>query len=169
MIDAAARSLVSLGVVAGQTVGLAITGPDEFAGLVIALALARLGVASADLALPAERMDVCIIEGGRTAQPGVRALPIEAVLTGMTPAGAGAPPVTPCPDGSAVFRIFASSGSTGTPNFSAISHDLMAARVADSWLAVGRVPAVQICAIGMGITWGCTGCCAPSGRGARWC
>jgi acyl-coenzyme A synthetase/AMP-(fatty) acid ligase len=154
MIDAAARSLALLGIVAGQTVGLAIAGPDEFAGLIVALALARLGVASADLALPAERMDACIIEGGRADKPGTRSLAIDAVLTGMTPADAL--PVTPYRDGSAVFRIFASSGTVGTPSFSAVSHDLMAARVTDSWLAIGRVPAVQICAIGMGITWGCT-------------
>jgi acyl-CoA synthetase (AMP-forming)/AMP-acid ligase II len=154
MIDAAARSLLSFGMVAGQTAGLAITGPDEFAGLLVALALARLGVASADPALPAERMDVRIVEGGRTAPPGGRSVAIEAILTGM--AARDPVPVVPHPDGSAVFRIFGSSGTTGTPHFSAISHDLMAARVTDSWLAVGRVPAVQICAIGLGITWGCT-------------
>jgi acyl-coenzyme A synthetase/AMP-(fatty) acid ligase len=154
MIDAAARALLTFGIVAGQAVGLAITGPDEFAGLLVALALARLGAASADQALPAERMDVRIVEGGRMAPPGVRSVAIEAVLAAM-PAGEGSP-VAPHPDGAAVFRIFGSSGTTGTPNFSAISHDLMAARVTDSWLAVGRVPAVQICAIGLGITWGCT-------------
>jgi acyl-CoA synthetase (AMP-forming)/AMP-acid ligase II len=154
MIDAAAGSLTACGIVPGQTVGLAITGPDEFPGLIVALALARLGVTSADPALTAERMDVSIIEGGRAAKPGARSLAIEAILAGMT--AADLPPVGPHPDGSAVFRIFGSSGTTGTPNFSAISHDLMAARVTDSWLAVGRIPAVQICAIGMGITWGCT-------------
>jgi acyl-CoA synthetase (AMP-forming)/AMP-acid ligase II len=156
LIDAAARALSAAGIVAGQTVGLAITGPDEFAGLIVALALARLGAASADLALPAEQMDVCITEAGRPAKPGVRCVPIQSVLTGMKPADADSPPVIPHPDDSAVFRIFASSGTTGTPHFSAIRHDMMAARIADSWLAVGRVPAVQICAIGMGITWGCT-------------
>ena len=156
MINAAARHLSSEGIAAGQTVGLAITGPDEFAGLIVALALARLGVASADPALPSERMDVCIIEGGRAAKPGVRSLAIESVLSGMTSPETDVAPVIPYPDGSGVFRIFASSGTMGTPSFSAISHDMMAARVADSWLAVGRVPAVQICAIGMGITWGCT-------------
>ena len=156
MIDAAARHLAAVGLMAGQVAGLAIAGPDEFPGLIVALALARLGVVSADLALPAERMDVCIIEGGRAAPAGVRSLAIEAVCGGMTSADADGVPVRPHPDGSGGFRIFASSGTTGTPNFSAISHDLMAARVADSWLAVGQVPAVQICAIGMGITWGCT-------------
>jgi acyl-coenzyme A synthetase/AMP-(fatty) acid ligase len=156
MIDAAARALLSLGITAGQTVGLAITGPDEFAGLLVALALARLGAASADPALPPERMDVRIIEGGRTALPEVRAIAIETVLTGMAAPDPDPAPMAPHPDGSTVFRIFGSSGTTGTPNFSAIGHDLMAARVTDSWLAIGRVPAVQICAIGLGITWGCT-------------
>lgn len=154
MIDAAARALLSFGIVMGQTVGLAITGPDEFAGLLVALALARLGAASADQALPAERMDVRIVEGGRTAPSGARSVAIEAVLGAM--AAEEVRPVVPHPDGAAVFRIFGSSGTTGTPHFSAISHDLMAARITDSWLAVGRVPAVQICAIGLGITWGCT-------------
>jgi len=156
MIDAAARHLSTLGLRAGQTAGLAIAGPDECPGLVVALALARLGVASADPALPADHMDICIVEGGRTAKPGVRSMPIGAILDAAHAAETDRPMPLIHQDGSAVFRIFASSGTTGTPHFSAISHDLMAARITDSWLAVGRVPTVQLCAIGMGITWGCT-------------
>jgi acyl-coenzyme A synthetase/AMP-(fatty) acid ligase len=166
MIDAAATCLTVLGIVAGQTAGLAMSGPEEFRGLVVALALARLGVATADLALPAERMDVCIPEGGRPAKPGVRSVPIEQIWAGMLPPGTTPPGMTPGgttmpvvrahPDGSAIFRIFGSSGTTGVPKFSAISHDLMTGRVMDNWRAIGLLQQVHICAVGMGITWGCT-------------
>ncbi len=152
-IAVAAHGLAVVGIAAGQTAGLGITGPDEFPGLIVALALARIGVASADLALPAESMDVCIVETGGVAKPGVRCVPIEAIYGGVSADDTDTPDAV---GGPGVFRIFASSGTTGTPHFSAISHDMMASRVADSWLAIGQLEPVQICAAGMGITWGCT-------------
>ena len=155
MIDAMAAHLSTLGLRAGQTVGLAIAGADEFAGLLVGLALARLGVASADPGLPAERMDLCIIEDGRSTKPACGAF--RSGRCWRTCNGRiRSRSVSIHPDGPALFRIFGSSGTTGVPTFSAVSHDVMAARVSDSWLALGRVPAVQICAIGMGITWGWT-------------
>jgi acyl-CoA synthetase (AMP-forming)/AMP-acid ligase II len=156
MIDAMARHLATLGLVAGQTVGLAIEGPDEFAGMLLALALARLGVASADPALPSARMDLCIVEARRPAAPNVATVTVDSLLAGMQQSPEDATPLPIHPDASLMFRIFASSGTTGTPNFSAVSHALMAGRVADSSHAIGRAPSVQLCAIGLGITWGCT-------------
>jgi acyl-coenzyme A synthetase/AMP-(fatty) acid ligase len=160
MIDAMAAHLAGFGVVGGQTVGLAMAGPNEMAALVVALALARLGVATADIALPAERMDFCITEGGRAAKPGVRSMAIERLWASLPPFGAspGAEPslMQVRPGGSAIFRIFGSSGTTGVPKFSAISHDLMTNRVMDNWRAVILPRAVHICAVGMGITWGLT-------------
>jgi acyl-coenzyme A synthetase/AMP-(fatty) acid ligase len=160
LIDSATKHLTGLGVVAGQTVGLGIAGPNEMAGLVVALALARLGVATADMALPPERMDFCIPEGGRTANPGVRSLPIERLWASLPPPGAAQETASPAmpshPHASAIFRIFGSSGTTGVPKFSAVSHALMTARVMDNWRAIGQLQPVHICAVGMGITWGCT-------------
>jgi acyl-CoA synthetase (AMP-forming)/AMP-acid ligase II len=101
MIDAAATYLAAQGIVAGQTVGLAMAGPEEFSGLVVALALARLGVATADMTLPAERMDLCVPEGGRAAKPGVRSLPIEQVWAGMLSTDLQVPVVRANPDGCA--------------------------------------------------------------------
>ncbi|WP_158932601.1 class I adenylate-forming enzyme family protein [Acidisphaera sp. S103] len=160
MIDAMAAHLAGLGVVSGQTVGLAMAGPNEMAALVAAMALARLGVETADITLPAERMNFCITEGGRTAKPGVHSMPIERLWTGLPASGSmsGTEP-SPMPihsGGSAIFRIFASSGTTGVPKFSAVSHDLMTGRVMDNWRASSLPRSVHICAVGMGITWGLT-------------
>ncbi len=156
MVDAVARHLLTIGLRAGQTVGLAIARPDEFAGLIVALALARLGVASADPALPSERMDLCIVETGCAAKPNVAAVSMDSVLAGIRQSPASAAPVPIQRDASLVFRIFASSSTIGAPNFCAVSHAVMARRVADSLLVTGRLPAVQMYAIGLGNNWGCT-------------
>jgi acyl-CoA synthetase (AMP-forming)/AMP-acid ligase II len=156
VLDAATAALGGLGIVAGQTVGLAIAGPDEFAGLMVALALARLGVATADEAFSPARMDVWIPEGGRPAKPGVRSVAIEEIFARLPPPGADVPAVRPHPDGSAVCRIFASSGTTGVPKFAALSHDLLARRALAFGLAMGGHGAVRICAVGLGISWGFT-------------
>ena len=50
LIDRAARHLSAAGVRPGQLVGLSVAGPDEAMALVFYLALARLGVASAERA-----------------------------------------------------------------------------------------------------------------------
>jgi acyl-coenzyme A synthetase/AMP-(fatty) acid ligase len=158
MIDTMAAHLAGFGVAGGQTVGLAMAGPNELAGLVVAMALARLGVATADIALPYERLDFCITEGGRTAKPGVRGMPMERLWAGLPPSGGSPEPsrVPVHPGGSAIFRIFGSSGTTGVPKFSAVSHDLMTNRVMDNWRASNLPRSVHICAVGMGITWGLT-------------
>ena len=155
MIDAVARHLMTNGVAAGQTVGLAITGPDEFRGLVVALALARLGVTSADPALPAERMDLCIVEAGSTTRPNIATLSVDSLLAGIWQSSGDIAPIRIFPDTSRVFRIFASPGITGVPNFAAISHAMMARRVTDSARAIGPVPAVQLCAHGLGSSRDC--------------
>jgi acyl-coenzyme A synthetase/AMP-(fatty) acid ligase len=148
LVDAAAARLVAAGFAAGQTVALAIAGPDEFRGLVAALALARIGVASADPALPAANLDGWIVEPGRPAPPNLRGIPIGDLLA------APAAPVPPHPGGAAVCRIFGSSGTTGTPKFAALSHALVVRRVMSVALSMGSAPAVRICGVGFGITWG---------------
>jgi acyl-coenzyme A synthetase/AMP-(fatty) acid ligase len=158
MIDAAAMHLAGSGVTAGQTVGLGMAGPNEMAGLVVALALARLGAATADITLPAERMAFCIPEGGQALKAHVRSMPMERFWATLPPPRSV--PETGDPivhrDGSAIFRVFASSGTTGVAKFSAVSHDLMTRRVMDNWRAIGLLQPVHICAVGMGITWGLT-------------
>ena len=48
-IDAVVERVGGMGVVAGQTAGLGVTGPDEYPALVLALALARAGAITAEM------------------------------------------------------------------------------------------------------------------------
>ena len=151
LIDATAAILGEFGIAAGQVVGLGISGPDTFPGLVVALGLARLGAASADMAMPAARMDLCIHEPGSPPKPGVRSVANAAIWARAQQAAAAAMPFPTHPGGAALCRVFATSGSTGTPKFVAIGHDLMAARVLSGGLALGGERAVRICGLGLGI------------------
>ena len=153
MIDAATARVAGLGLRIGQVAGLTMAGPDEFLPLVLALALARVGITSADAALPADRLDVCLLPEGTAAPDGVRCVRFDA--SWIQPAPRGNAPAQPMhPDGSAICRIFASSGTTGTPKFTAISHDLIARRVFSNGLSMGPPEPIHICAVGFGITWG---------------
>jgi acyl-coenzyme A synthetase/AMP-(fatty) acid ligase len=154
LIDAASDICSVEGIAAGQTVGLSITGPDEFRGIVVALALARLGAVSADMALPAEHLDLCIVEPRSGAKRGVRSLAIEAIWTGMSEIGPDVPPARSHPGGAALCRIFASSGTTGVPKFVARSHALVTSRMRNRFLFLNGVPPVQICGMGLGSGWG---------------
>jgi acyl-coenzyme A synthetase/AMP-(fatty) acid ligase len=153
-IDALLVRVAGLGIAPGQTAGLALAGPDEFPSLVLALALARGGIATTDTTLPAHHMDVCFLPAGAAAKPGVPCVPFDpgwarAPSTPVEAAAALRPQ-----DGAAVCRIFASSGTTGTPRFAAISHATMTRRVQSNWLSMGPPEPVQICAVSLGITWG---------------
>jgi len=154
MIDAAAVQLTELGIVAGQVVGLAISGPDEFTPLVVALALARMGATTADIALPAERMDICLLPEAASMKQGVRCVSLDAAWRAILASTKTRPIGVQYPNDSAVCRIFASSGSTGTAKFAAITHDTIARRLFSNWLSMGPAEPVHICAVSMGITWG---------------
>ncbi len=152
-IDAVAERIGALGVGAGQTAGLGVTGPDEYPALVLALALARAGVVSAEMSYPAERMDFCFLPAGAPEKPGTRCIAFDASWTRISLAD----PATNVPvstGGASVCRIFSSSGTTGTPKFAAISHETMVNRVLSNTLSMGPPEPVYICAVSLGITWG---------------
>src|ERR1700688_3154392 len=69
LIDRIARRVLVLGFRPGETVCLAIVGQNEALALILALALARIGVASADLELPARHLSAAFV------QPGAKQLP----------------------------------------------------------------------------------------------
>ncbi len=149
MIDAAAARLAGLGLVPGQVVGLAIRGPDEFPPLVIALALARSGIASADPSLPAEHLDLLLVGPGTPKRTDVRSVAVDASWAALPTRGSV--PIAPMwTDGSAVCRIFASSGTTGKPKFIPASHDVMAQRALQGALWIGPPEPVHICALDFG-------------------
>ncbi len=148
-IDAVARRLLEAGLRAGETIGLGITGPDESRGLITALALARLGIASSHPSLPAARRIVF----APPAQPGDVAVGDAAFVP--DPAEG---PLDLHPGGSALLRRFASSGTTGRAKPIAVSHALQAARTQANILAPGGPsPCVRIVGVDLGITWGFTG------------
>jgi acyl-CoA synthetase (AMP-forming)/AMP-acid ligase II len=64
IVDAAAARVDGTSLAAGQVAGLAIGGADEFPPLVLALALARAGIASAETSLPARHLDAVFTPDG---------------------------------------------------------------------------------------------------------
>ena len=153
MIDAAAARLDGTGIAAGQIAALAIIGPDEFPPLVMALALARAGIASADPALPADHLQLHLRHASAPPRDGVRNVAFDAGWTQVPPHGNL--PVRPLhPGGAATCRIFSSSGTTGTSKLTAISHRLIVRRILSNTLSMGPPGRVFVCAVNYGITWG---------------
>jgi len=135
-IDAAARRLLALGLGAGQTAALA-TG-DLFRYLVAALALARIGVAHAPITLPGHLTDVALIDAGAQDNRATRSLAFAAFWPDDPRAPASDAPLRMHAGGAATFMICPSSGTTGTPRFVPLSHNLALRR------ALGRATAIAI-------------------------
>ena len=136
-IDRLAVRLAVLDLAADAPVGLAIVGPDESRGLILAFALARLGIPSADPALP-----------------GTRQLAADPAWFNATDP---APEVPLAPGAARLLRVFASSGTTGAPKPVPVSHALMTRRVVANIRAPGGPdPCARIVAVNLGITWGFT-------------
>ncbi|HEY1933532.1 MAG TPA: class I adenylate-forming enzyme family protein [Acetobacteraceae bacterium] len=152
-IDRMATYAAGLGLRPGDIAGLAITPPDETPALVLALALARMGIASAEPSVPAARLRLRFqaLRAGQPIEPGCVAFD----ASWMTPR-AGAPEhVVPIqPGGAALCRVFASSGTTGRPKHVPVSHDVMVRRVFARWLGLSGGHAVRMIAIGLGGAWG---------------
>src|SRR3954454_12507459 len=63
-IDRCGRRALKLGLAPGQVVALGIGGPDEALALVVALGLARAGIASADPQLPSRHLLAALVHRG---------------------------------------------------------------------------------------------------------
>ena len=147
IIDALAGHLRGLGAEAGMLAGVAIEAQDEFVGLAVTLALARIGVATADLSLPAGMLDLCIVEGA--GPRGVPALGLRDVWAAIPGDPAAVPAGAIHRDGGALCRVFSSSGTTGQPKYIPASHALISGRVLGQMLAQGERDDVHICAAGL--------------------
>jgi acyl-coenzyme A synthetase/AMP-(fatty) acid ligase len=139
-LDRLAGALARQGVSAGDIVGVSMAGPDESIGLILALALARIGAASADPALP---------DSVKTTR-----LPTEAHAA--SPAHQPDAPVVIGRQDKAICRIFASSGTTGLPKPIAVDHATLATRVASSMRASRDGPVRRIIAMDYGGSWAFT-------------
>jgi acyl-CoA synthetase (AMP-forming)/AMP-acid ligase II len=126
-IDACARRARALGLLPGQIVGLRQSWPgDDGLGLIVSLGLARAGVATADVALPARHLAAFFPRPGLQIPPGVRQLPLD-------PSWFDDPGTDPLPaedHAARLFRIVGTSGSTGQPRFCPLTHATMMARLA---------------------------------------
>jgi acyl-coenzyme A synthetase/AMP-(fatty) acid ligase len=165
LIDLIARRILVVGFSPGETVGLAIVGPNEALALILALALARIGVASADLELPARHLSAAFVQPGAKQLPDTRCIMFDdswlapGELTNDVATGTGAADAAPVPvhlGGTSIFRVLSTSGTTGRSRFCPISHAMMAARIATTGFPVVGTnwPTILVCAVGMGGAWG---------------
>jgi acyl-coenzyme A synthetase/AMP-(fatty) acid ligase len=124
-IDVLARRFVDLGLREGQTAIVAVA--DHYRYLVLALALARIGVAHGPAILPAGLAALAIVDAGETAPDGVRAVQVGSIW----PRSYGAP-VAPMPmhdQPGTVFKVCPSSGTTGGRKFMLLTHEVAMRRI----------------------------------------
>jgi len=118
-IDRIAHHLHAQGLRPGQRAALDLNDTDDLNGLILALAMARLGVGIARHSLPDEFLSWRIAQPA-LGLPGTLTIP-PALFTDTTTTD----PLPSHPDPNAVFMVFHTSGSTGTPKHAPISHAAM--------------------------------------------
>lgn len=155
-INAVAHRLREIGLVPGQTAVLVT--PDLYKHIAVAMALARIGVAHAPVQLPAHLTDIAIIDGDQKGNGCPRTITLEDIAPRNLAALAKVPPAESHEGGAAAFVHYPSSGTTGRPKFTSISHHL-ALRRADRdalGLAGGRGTAAlrQACHLVPGTSYG---------------
>ena len=161
MLDAVCARAAELGLRPGHVVALGIGGPDELPALLTALALARAGVATADLAIPPTRLDAWIVDQVPS-PPGPRAIPLRAFWDGLHL-------VRPAPlhdDPDAVLRIMSSSGGTGRPRHASLTHALFNARIDTAASDADAHGPVRVVGLGLGGPSGLRCALAALGAGA---
>jgi acyl-coenzyme A synthetase/AMP-(fatty) acid ligase len=146
-INRMAAHALRLGLCAGDTAAIAVRPPDEAPALILMLALARLGVTTADPGLPGHKGIVFQAAGSPPKVPG-------AVMFDASWLECDAPEAVIHDDPAALVRIVASSGTTGRPKLIAYSHDLMAKRVYARWLGLSGGRAVRMIAVELSGAWG---------------
>ena len=150
LIRRAAGRATELGLQPGTLVSLRIAGGDEALGLIVALGLARAGVVTCDPSIPTRYLSAALVMPGEAGPAGLRSHALDAAwLTGPVAV------MPPHPGGAALFRVFATSGTTGLPRFCPVSHATMAARVAATGHPIARTSfaPVVLCALGLDGNW----------------
>lgn len=125
-INAVAHRLRDLGCLPGQNA--AIGTNDLYRYIVVALALARLGIAHAPIALPAHLTDVAFLDRDVPGNGCARTVAFGDFWP-EDPRSHDVAPVTPHEGGAAILMYCPSSGTTGGPKFVPVSHDLALRRV----------------------------------------
>ena len=138
MIDAVAQRIRALGLAPGHTVSLATV--DLYRHLVMALALARVGVAFGPPGLPPALLHAALRDDGADDERGVRTLPLDAFSpTGLRPAA----PYPAHAGGAATLVWYGSSGTTAAPRFTQVSHALAIRRADGRALGFARLPGAR--------------------------
>ena len=136
-IDAVAHRIRDLGLVPGQTAALATS--DLLTYIVIALALARLGIARGPINLPAHLTDIAILDRGAPGNDCARTVTPDDLSPTDLLARGSVTPVKPHGDGAAILMHCPTSGTTGRPKFTPISHDLAMRRVDSRALGLEKI------------------------------
>ena len=136
-IDAVAHRIRDLGLVPGQTAALATNNLLTY--IVIALALARLGIARGPIMLPAHLTDIAILDRGAQGNDCARTVTPDDLSPADLLARGSVTPVAPHGDGAAILMHCPTSGTTGRPKFTPISHDLAMRRVDSRALGLEKI------------------------------
>lgn len=138
-VDAVAFRLHALRLSPGTTA--AVASGDLYRYLVTALALARLGVTHAPDTLPAHLSDVALVDRNANGNGSARAIGFHEF---WPEAGCDARDAAPFPlhaGGAATFMHCPCSGTTGTPKFVPVSHDLAQRRARGRLAGMGSLAA----------------------------
>jgi fatty-acyl-CoA synthase len=137
---------------AGDIVGLAMDRTEQGPALVLALALARMGVACADPGVPRQHLRMMLMPA-QVAGAGEVAFDAGWMAP---PVDGDRPPAPIHPDPDALCRVFASSGTTGMPKNVPVSHALLTRRVLGRWLSQSGGKATRMVAMGLNTALGYT-------------
>ena len=126
-IDCCAARAIDLGLRAGCIVSAQLS--DPYAMLTLVLGMARAGVAIASSQLPEAHLSASLVGPGAPGHPSVRNVVVGEQWWNERSERERVAAMPAVRDGNALFRIFMSSGTTGTAKFAAMSHARMAERV----------------------------------------
>jgi acyl-CoA synthetase (AMP-forming)/AMP-acid ligase II len=143
-IDRVVHQARRFGLRPNDIVGLAMTPPYQLEGLVLTLAMARMGVATVRASLPRERLRLRLFESDNGPPLSSGDPAFDRAWQAESPPDEHAPLAAMHADGAAICQILSSSGTTGFPKEIPISHDLLTRRVYGWWLGNGGGTAVRL-------------------------
>jgi len=153
VVDRLAGRISAMGLGPGDAAGVLVS--DGYGHLVLALALARAGVAAVISREVVEgvgkvALKACFMDATRAANAVTGGVMVDDGWWQSPAAGDAVAPFPSWADGSAACLFVSSSGTTGVPKAIALSHDRICARLHSKWLAI-RVPdrPRQICTLGL--------------------
>jgi acyl-CoA synthetase (AMP-forming)/AMP-acid ligase II len=148
-IDSLGHRLRDIGLVPGDLAGVAPLPPYPYH--LLRLALARLGVAFGPASLPAARTKLFLIAGAAPRVDPTKAFTLDPAWFEVPADDRAVAAVTPHEDDSALFGVFPSSGTTGSPKLIPVSVATVRRRAETRARDMPLPPDVtQICLVGPG-------------------